>query len=99
MNVSCTVLLPWSAMAPVLGEEGSSQHWPPCSGPPTGSAPAHWEFVSSLPYPKTFMLMGSEKPTSPPRHGSRRCWDSPGQRGSDSGHPQLHFGAQGSLTC
>lgn len=41
---------------------------------------------------QNFMLMELGEATKPPRHCSRSCWGFPG-------HPQLHFGAQGSLTC
>lgn len=58
MNLSCTVLLPQSATALALWEEGSSPHWPPRGRIPAGRAPAHWEAVSFLPCPKTLMLMG-----------------------------------------
>lgn len=59
MNLPHTVLLPQLCHRgnSALREEGSIQHWPPCSRVPAGRAPALREVASSSPCPKTFMLM------------------------------------------
>lgn len=87
VNLLCSVLLPsFCHNLPVTGREAAS------TGHLTGRAPAFQEVLSSLPCPKTLTLMELGEATKPPKHCSRRCWGFPG-------HPQLCFGAQGSLTC
>lgn len=88
MNLPCSVLLPPPLPQPPHYRKRDAAS----TGHLTGRAPAFQEVVSSLPCPKIFTLMELGEATKPPRHCSRRCWGFPG-------HPQLCFGAQGSLTC